>query len=450
MDRFDFSATMYTKPGIFSWISQLGVNPGLNRMEVARIVILNRLNLAGASAAVLVGIKDIILKGLELTVLIPILMFFVGELVLSYLKLHNLARYAANIVLPLLLTAVLLLYGPSIGGGYTLFVFITTAIIFHQKWAVRIALIVFIILLFTGSSIALLSISPPLADKVDPLDSIITFIGTSLAVSLMITYFFHENQKYEEEQALLMKSLKSSNAALQKANIELERFAYIASHDLKTPIRNISSFLGLAERDLEKGKYDDLHTYFRFARAGARQMNTLVEDILDFSRLNNPDEHQIESTDLNKLLMDCTKQLRGTYGDEFEVKLRDLPTIHTSPNLLSILCMNLLDNAIKYNTTGHPAVEVSASALSAKWVIAFKDNGIGIPAEFQEKVFDMFQRLHPPDQYSGTGIGLAMCKKVAERLGGKITLRSQPGKGSTFLVALPKTPPAETALLAYD
>lgn len=418
-------------------------------MEVARIVILNRLNLAGASATVLVGVKDIILKGFELTVLVPILMFFVGELVLSYLKLHNLARYAANIVLPLLLTAVLLLYGPSIRGGYTLFVFITTAIIFHQKWAVRIALIVFILLLFTGSSIALLSISPPLADKVDPLDSIITFIGTSLAVSLMITYFFHENQKYEEEQALLMKSLKASNAALQKANIELERFAYIASHDLKTPIRNISSFLGLAERDLRKGKYDDLNTYFGFAKAGARQMNTLVEDILDFSRLNNPDQ-STEATDLNRLLRDCTEQLRGTYGDTFEVKLQHLPTLKTSPNLLSILCMNLLDNAIKYNTTGHPVIEVSANALPAKWVIAFKDNGIGIPAEFQEKVFDMFQRLHPPDQYSGTGIGLAMCRKVAERLGGAITLQSQPGKGSTFLVTLPKTPSAGVPLPAYD
>ena len=441
---------MCTKPGIFSWISQLGVTPDLNRVEIARIVILNRLNLAGASVAMLVGIKDLLLKGPEFTILLPIFLFFIGELLLSCYRLHSAARYAANIILPLLLTMVLLLYGPSIGAGYTLFVFITTAIIFHQKWAVRIALIVFIILLFTGSSIALLSISPPLADRVDPLDSIITFIGTSLAVSLMITYFFHENQKYEEEQALLMKSLKSSNAALQKANIELERFAYIASHDLKTPIRNISSFLGLAERDLRKGKYDDLNTYFGFAKAGARQMNTLVEDILDFSRLNNSDAQSTEATDLNRLLTDCTEQLRGTYGDKFEVKLQHLPTLKTSPNLLSILCMNLLDNAIKYNATGHPVIEVSANALPAKWVIAFKDNGIGIPAEFQEKVFDMFQRLHTPDQYSGTGIGLAMCRKVAERLGGTITLQSQPGKGSTFLVTLPRTPSAGAPLPAYD
>jgi signal transduction histidine kinase len=407
-------------------------------MEVARIVILNRLNLAGASAAVLVGVKDIILKGFELTVLIPILMFFVGELVLSYLKLHNLARYAANIVLPLLLTAVLLLYGPSIGGGYTLFVFITTAIIFHQKWTVRIALIVFILLLFTGSSIALLSISPPLADRVDPLDSIITFIGTSLAVSLMITYFFHENQKYEAEQAQLMKSLKASNAALQKANIELERFAYIASHDLKTPIRNISSFLGLAERDLKKGKYDDLHTFFGYAKAGAHQMNTLVEDILDFSRLNSTKAQKTESTNLNELVTSCIEQLSATYGDQFEVKMHHLPTVQTSPSLLSILCMNLLDNAIKYNTTDRPTIEVLAQSYSESWIISFKDNGIGIAPEFQDKVFDMFQRLHPPDQYSGTGIGLAMCKKVTQHLGGTIQLRSQPGKGSTFLVSLPK------------
>jgi signal transduction histidine kinase len=429
---------MYNKSNLYAWLSSLGVTPGLNRMEVARIVILNRLNLAGASAAVLVGVKDIILKGFELTVLIPILMFFVGELVLSYLKLHNLARYAANIVLPLLLTAVLLLYGPSIGGGYTLFVFITTAIIFHQKWTVRIALIVFILLLFTGSSIALLSISPPLADRVDPLDSIITFIGTSLAVSLMITYFFHENQKYEAEQAQLMKSLKASNAALQKANIELERFAYIASHDLKTPIRNISSFLGLAERDLKKGKYDDLHTFFGYAKAGAHQMNTLVEDILDFSRLNSTKAQKTESTNLNELVTSCIEQLSATYGDQFEVKMHHLPTVQTSPSLLSILCMNLLDNAIKYNTTDRPTIEVLAQSYSESWIISFKDNGIGIAPEFQDKVFDMFQRLHPPDQYSGTGIGLAMCKKVTQRLGGTIQLRSQPGKGSTFLVSLPK------------
>lgn len=429
---------MYNKSNLYAWLSSLGVTPGLNRMEVARIVILNRLNLAGAFAAVLVGVKDIILKGFELTVLIPILMFFVGELVLSYLKLHNLARYAANIVLPLLLTAVLLLYGPSIGGGYTLFVFITTAIIFHQKWTVRIALIVFILLLFTGSSIALLSISPPLADRVDPLDSIITFIGTSLAVSLMITYFFHENQKYEAEQAQLMKSLKASNAALQKANIELERFAYIASHDLKTPIRNISSFLGLAERDLKKGKYDDLHTFFGYAKAGAHQMNTLVEDILDFSRLNSTKAQKTESTNLNELVTSCIEQLSATYGDQFEVKMHHLPTVQTSPSLLSILCMNLLDNAIKYNTTDRPTIEVLAQSYSESWIISFKDNGIGIAPEFQDKVFDMFQRLHPPDQYSGTGIGLAMCKKVTQRLGGTIQLRSQPGKGSTFLVSLPK------------
>lgn len=429
---------MYNKSNLYAWLSSLGVTPGLNRMEVARIVILNRLNLAGASAAVLVGVKDIILKGFELTVLIPILMFFVGELVLSYLKLHNLARYAANIVLPLLLTAVLLLYGPSIGGGYTLFVFITTAIIFHQKWTVRIALIVFILLLFTGSSIALLSISPPLADRVDPLDSIITFIGTSLAVSLMITYFFHENQKYEAEQAQLMKSLKASNAALQKANIELERFAYIASHDLKTPIRNISSFLGLAERDLKKGKYDDLHTFFGYAKAGAHQMNTLVEDILDFSRLNSTKAQKTESTNLNELVTSCIEQLSATYGDQFEVKMHHLPTVQTSPSLLSILCMNLLDNAIKYNTTDRPTIEVLAQSYSESWIISFKDNGIGIAPEFQDKVFDMFQRLHPPDQYSGTGIGLAMCKKVTQHLGGTIQLRSQPGKGSTFLVSLPK------------
>jgi signal transduction histidine kinase len=238
---------MYNKCRFLDWISKLGVSPGMDRLEIARIVILNRLNFAGASVAILMGVKDLLLKGPELTILPLIFLFFIGELMLAYFQHHKVARYAANILLPLLMTAVLMLYGSSNGAGYTLFVFITTAIIFHEEWVTRITLIIFIILLFSGSSITLLTYTPPLAARIDPLDAIITFIGTSVSVSLMITYFFQENQKYREEQAQLLTSLERSNA-------ELERFAYIASHDLKTPVRNISSFLGLAERDLKRGE----------------------------------------------------------------------------------------------------------------------------------------------------------------------------------------------------
>ncbi|MEQ8704814.1 MAG: ATP-binding protein [Phaeodactylibacter sp.] len=432
---------MYKKLRPLNWVSQLGVTPDLDRVEIARIVILNRLNLAGAVVATVVGVKDILSKGLELTILLPILLFFIGELLLSAFRYHTIARYAANIILPLLMTTSLLMYGAAIGAGYTLFVFITTAIIFHKNWLTRISLITFIILLFSGSSIALLSYTPPLSYRIDSLDSIITFIGTSLAVSLMITYFFHENMKYEEEQTQLMRSLKSSNTALQKANAELERFAYIASHDLKTPVRNISSFIGLAERDLQRGQYEQLGEYFRYVKTGAYQLNALIEDILDFSRLNQQTALDFEPTDLNAIISDCTDQLRGVYGDTFTINAPNLPIINTAPHLLTILCMNLLDNAIKYNTSTRPTIEITARQEETEWLLTFSDNGIGIPTEFQEKVFDMFQRLHPPSEYSGTGIGLAMCKKVTERLSGDIKLQSVPGQGSRFFVRLPQNKP---------
>ncbi|MBV6653158.1 MAG: hypothetical protein KI786_05350 [Mameliella sp.] len=346
---------MYTKKNrLFSNLSRLGIVQGLDRVEIARITILNRLNLTGAAAAALVGIKDIVIKGLELTILLPIFLFFVTELFLSHFRFHTFARYTTNILLPLLLTTVLLLYGPESGTGYTLFVFITTAIIFHKDWTTRIALITFIIILYSGSSIALLYFDPPFAHKNDPFDNIITFLGTSVAVSLMITYFFHENQKYETEQSQLLDSLKSSNTALKSANTELERFAYITSHDLRSPVRNISSFLGLAERDLKRGNYEHLEEYFAFAKDGAKQMNALIEDILEFTRLNQEYEPDLSLTDLSGLIAQCEEQLRATYGTAFQICAQNLPEIYTSPNLLSLLCMNLLDNAIKYNESEQP------------------------------------------------------------------------------------------------
>lgn len=357
---------------------------------------------------------------------------------LAYFKYHRLARYMANILLPLLMTLVFLLYGPSIGAGYTLFVFVATSIIFHKDWATRIGLIIFILVLFSGSSIALLTYAPPLLDRVDSFDAIITFVGTSVAVSLMITYFFHETLEYEAEQAQLMASLKKSNTALHKANQELERFAYITSHDLKTPARNISSFLGLAERDLKRGQYDNLETFFGYAKAGAHQMNELIEDILNFSRLNHQKALVLEFADLNETIATCEEQLRVTYGSRFTVHATGLPVIKTAPKLLSILFMNLLDNAIKYNDAEQAIIQVDSRVEDNQWVLTFADNGIGIAPEFQDKVFEMFQRLHTPTEYNGTGIGLAMCRKVAQRLGGEIELQSQPGEGSQFLVRLPK------------
>lgn len=146
----------------------------------------------------------------------------------------------------------------------------------------------------------------------------------------------------------------------------------------------------------------------------------------------------MKPTDLNTVVSSCVSQLRGYYGDRFTLIASNLPTLYTAPNLLTILFMNLMDNAIKYNTSNQPTIEITVRSSPAEWLITFSDNGIGIAPEFQEKIFEMFQRLHTTREYKGTGIGLAMCKKVAHRLGGEIQLLAQPGEGSRFLVRLPR------------
>jgi PAS domain S-box-containing protein len=221
---------------------------------------------------------------------------------------------------------------------------------------------------------------------------------------------------------------------LHRSNEELGQFAYIASHDLQEPLRMVASYTQLLSRRY-KGKLDsDADEFIAFAVDGASRMQRLIQDLLAYSRVGTKGKDLAE-TSSDAALQQAIINLRGAIEERGAMITHDdpLPVVLADEMQLVQLFQNLIGNAIKYHRSGVPQVHVSVVRNGAKkWNFAVKDNGLGIDPQYFERIFGMFQRLHKRDEFAGTGIGLAICKKIVERHGGNITVESQPGLGSTF------------------
>jgi signal transduction histidine kinase len=237
---------------------------------------------------------------------------------------------------------------------------------------------------------------------------------------------------------------------LEKSNKELTDFASIASHDLKAPIRGILSFIQLLERR-SKPKFDatDLE-YFNFIKNNANHSAQLIQDILNYSKIDK-DLGDPKEVDLNKSLFMAEMNLKSIIDDAgAEVTYDNMPYIKGHSALIVQLFQNLIANGLKYNKSSKPTVHVSVSMSDETDVVfSIKDNGIGIAAENHEKIFSMFRRLHTQDEYEGTGIGLAFCTRIVNTYGGQIWLESELGKGTTFFFTLPKAFPYVESRVPY-
>ncbi|MFD7657651.1 ATP-binding protein [Actinosynnema sp. NPDC059797] len=224
---------------------------------------------------------------------------------------------------------------------------------------------------------------------------------------------------------------------LQRSNSELEQFAYVASHDLQEPLRKVASFCQLLERRYS-GQLDERgEQYLRFAVDGAKRMQVLINDLLAFSRVGRITREQT--------LVDCealVEQVMDSYSEVIErtgatVEVGELPTVRGEESLLSGVFGNLVSNALKFRGEDPPHVVISAERTGDLWTFTVRDNGIGIDTEYAERIFVIFQRLHHKDDYPGTGIGLAMCRKIIEYHGGTIWLDTTADTGTTFKFTLP-------------
>ncbi len=231
---------------------------------------------------------------------------------------------------------------------------------------------------------------------------------------------------------------------LERSNAELEQFAYVASHDLQEPLRKVASFTQLLERRY-KGQLDErADQYIAFAVDGAKRMQVLINDLLSFSRVGRlTREHvEVDAGDLVRQALSNLSLAVEETGTTVTVA-EDLPRVSVDQSLMVGVFQNLIGNAIKFRGDAPPEVTVGLRDDGAFWEFSVADNGIGIEAEYADRIFVIFQRLHPKDAYPGTGIGLAMCRKIVEYHGGQIWLDTSVSRGTTFRFTLPKLTPAD-------
>jgi PAS domain S-box-containing protein len=250
------------------------------------------------------------------------------------------------------------------------------------------------------------------------------------AEGILVTAAIRDITTRKEAEALLVQNVKELN----RSNQELEQFAYVASHDLQEPLRMVASYTQLLSRRY-KGKLDsDADDFIAFAVDGANRMQRLIQDLLTFSRVGKKGQEDLLDISSDDALEQAILNLRGAIGDSGAIVTHGtMPEVKANEIQLTQLFQNLVGNAIKYQGPGIPHIHISAAKNGApKWIFSVQDDGLGIDPQFFERIFGMFQRLHKRDEFEGTGMGLAICKKIVERHGGKISVESAPGKGSTF------------------
>lgn len=235
-------------------------------------------------------------------------------------------------------------------------------------------------------------------------------------------------------------ALKEQTRELERSNAELEQFAYIASHDLQEPLRSVSAFAQLLERRHGQALGEEGKQFIHFIVDGTGRMRQLIVDLLTFSRVGSP-QKQFEVVSAEEVLRDALGNLSGAIEERgASVSADPLPSVWGNESDLVQLFQNLIGNGIKFNRSDIPQVHVHAREQDDQWLFAVSDNGIGVAPDARERIFNIFQRGVRADEYSGTGVGLAICRKVVEHHGGRIWLESEPGRGTVFYFTLPKPP----------
>ncbi len=306
-----------------------------------------------------------------------------------------------------------------------------TSVTFKNNYQLRNRFLVFQALCFT-ITFTFLSFYGPIVKLINaPFDEVLVFWG-SIGWAVILIY------NYEAERTKMLKDLQQNVTELEETTEELEKFTYIASHDLKSPLRIILSFIGLIEKDLENKKYDTLDKKVEFVKTGAMQMHFLVEDILELSLLKEQTKSGRINMDLNEILSKAKINLSEEIESrKVNINASLLPSYLGTELEFLLLFQNLIQNGIKYNRSLNPTINISSELTKDNLRLKFQDNGIGIDEENHKLIFEFFKRLHNTDEFKGTGLGLGLCKRIINSYDGTIELESEINCGSTFTVNLP-------------
>jgi light-regulated signal transduction histidine kinase (bacteriophytochrome) len=267
-------------------------------------------------------------------------------------------------------------------------------------------------------------------------NSLIIF-GIVLLLDLALIWFIAFRVRREQENIRtlnqdLERRVALRTEALQRSNDDLQQFAYVASHDLKEPLRMVSSYSTLLQRKYQGRLDPDADTYIGFITGGVRRMDALISDLLEYSRAGEASGGSLGLVDTETVMKNVLSNLKVTISEsQAIVRVGRLPPVTFEPMWLTQIFQNLIGNAIKYRGERAPEIDIAARMSEKETIFSVKDNGIGIDARDKDKIFGIFKRLHG-NEYEGTGIGLAMVKKIIDRQGGRIWVESLPGSGSTF------------------
>lgn len=376
-----------------------------------------------------------------------------GILLLNINGFERIARFGWTTIYPILILSLAYFYGEKFQVENIYFSFMIGMLIFYEQFWMRTFMISLIIGCYVLSIYFYENLMAPYADFVYPHDHYLVFVVSVGCTAVMMIEFFSATKKNYaiqeemseklkaqnqqliqliEEKKLANESLVQSNKKLEDSNKQLAQFAYIASHDLKTPLRNVSSFVDLLDRKLSKHEDQDILDYLSFIKAGTRKMYHQVEGVLETSKYQNAELH-LSLVDLNELLNEVVKNCQYLLAEKGgSVSCGVLPKIVADGDFVEKLFQNLIENALKYNVSPEPRVDILHDESPTHHCFFVQDNGIGIPTEFHEHVFKIFKRLDLNHQYEGTGIGLASCRQIVQLHGGKIWIEHPENRSGTI------------------
>ncbi|CUW40789.1 putative Histidine kinase [Magnetospirillum sp. XM-1] len=325
----------------------------------------------------------------------------------------------------------------QVARGYWMFLFVTLAALRLGPIGTTITITVAAAQAFIGAIYGLGFFSDDISRT--HLSNYYFYIISLSSDGALVAVLFMKGQQDRKALETRSTELEALNADLKRTNTDLEQFAYVASHDLREPLRMVSSYMSLLDRRYGSSLNAEAHEFLDFAEDGAKRMDALVQDLLSFSRIGRVAD-PLQPNSIADLVAQAVHVLH-TSIEEAEADVRicsDLPVIVCSKDEITRVFQNLIGNAIKFRAEGRkPVVEITCQRQGEFWQFSVSDNGIGIGSDYFDRIFLIFQRLHTREKFDGTGIGLSVCKKVAEQHGGRIWLRSTVGEGSSFFFTLP-------------
>lgn len=416
---------------IWRKLSDIGVYPDTTESELKKIRLLNQM----AILATIMQIAGILTLFANFTPSLLVascfpLPFYLLVFYLQDKKQYYTARWVQIVSSIFIITIFNYLFGPGLNAVVAFFAIAPLIAIFLKEKRSYTILYSLIIICFTFSTVYNYYYSAPLEQYVLPIVRYYSFVIVFIALIIILQIFQSESDQREKELGNLLHKLKDKNE-------ELERIAYVASHDLKTPLRHVSSYLSLIQLKLKNTDDPQLKEYLATAVKGSKRMYNTIEDVLEYSRVGDLDS-SMEMVDLNQIIEKVSFNLQNEIQNKnAEINITSLPKIWANENQMVSLFQNLIENGLKYNKNEKAIIRIMAESDIDHHLISFSDNGIGMDTKYGNQIFEIFQRLHDQTQYEGSGVGLAICKRIVENHKGSIWLDKSDEKGSTFKIKLP-------------